>query len=255
MSTRTLPAGVWDTERIGGAEPGAHRPAGARRRHRARGARSRHRQHRAVGARRRRPALAARRCRTAALRTSCAGRCSRGRAPRCSTGGSRRISAATRRSAPRSWIVSTERALRLAVTQAISQLNRVDRRLLALFWHLAERWGRMTVRRRRAADDALAPHARVSSSALAGRPSRPPSASSAKQGVLARRSDGTWLLTGEPIGLPRRRERPGDPDPAPPAAGRRGDRAGGRCRRRGPRHRPRRAAADAATGSRAVRDQ
>src|SRR5215216_6173303 len=36
------------------------------------------------------------------------------------------------------------RAKRLAVTQAISQLNRVDRRLLALFWHLAERWGRMT---------------------------------------------------------------------------------------------------------------
>ena len=41
----------------------------------------------------------------------------------------------------------TERAQRLAVTQAISQLNRVDRRLLALFWHLAERWGRMTPRR------------------------------------------------------------------------------------------------------------
>ena len=37
-----------------------------------------------------------------------------------------------------------ERAQRLATTQAISQLNRVDRRLLALFWHLAERWGRMT---------------------------------------------------------------------------------------------------------------
>ena len=37
-----------------------------------------------------------------------------------------------------------ERAMRLAVTQAISQLNRVDRGLLALFWHLAERWGRMT---------------------------------------------------------------------------------------------------------------
>ena len=29
-------------------------------------------------------------------------------------------------------------------TQAISQLVRVDRRLLALFWHLAERWGRVT---------------------------------------------------------------------------------------------------------------
>ena len=38
----------------------------------------------------------------------------------------------------------TQRAQRLAVTQAISQLNRVDRRLLTLFWHLAERWGRMT---------------------------------------------------------------------------------------------------------------
>ena len=37
----------------------------------------------------------------------------------------------------------SERAQRLAITQAISQLNRVDRRLLALFWHLAERWGRV----------------------------------------------------------------------------------------------------------------
>jgi hypothetical protein len=33
---------------------------------------------------------------------------------------------------------------RVAVAQAISQLNRVDRRLLAMFWHLAERWGRVT---------------------------------------------------------------------------------------------------------------
>ena len=37
-----------------------------------------------------------------------------------------------------------DRAQRLAVMQAICQLNRVDRRLLSLFWHLAERWGRMT---------------------------------------------------------------------------------------------------------------
>src|SRR4051794_19315206 len=36
-----------------------------------------------------------------------------------------------------------ERSLRLATTQAISQLTRVDRRLKALFWHLAERWGRV----------------------------------------------------------------------------------------------------------------
>ena len=38
----------------------------------------------------------------------------------------------------------TERSLRLATTQAISQLTRVDRRLKALFWHLAERWGRVS---------------------------------------------------------------------------------------------------------------
>jgi CRP/FNR family cyclic AMP-dependent transcriptional regulator len=38
----------------------------------------------------------------------------------------------------------TERAHRLGLAQAISQLNGVDRRVLALFWHLAERWGRIT---------------------------------------------------------------------------------------------------------------
>ena len=37
-----------------------------------------------------------------------------------------------------------ERSVRLATTQAISQLTRVDRRLRALFWHLAERWGRVS---------------------------------------------------------------------------------------------------------------
>ena len=42
----------------------------------------------------------------------------------------------------------SERSLRLATTQAISQLTRVDRRLKALFWHLAERWGRVSGRRR-----------------------------------------------------------------------------------------------------------
>jgi len=32
---------------------------------------------------------------------------------------------------------------RLAVTQAIAHFTRVDDRVLALLWHLAERWGRM----------------------------------------------------------------------------------------------------------------
>src|SRR3954454_7188887 len=36
------------------------------------------------------------------------------------------------------------RARRLGRTQAIAQLNRVERRVLATLWHLAERWGRLT---------------------------------------------------------------------------------------------------------------
>jgi CRP/FNR family cyclic AMP-dependent transcriptional regulator len=118
-----------------------------------------------------------------------------------------------------------ERALRLAVTQAISQLNRVDRRLLALFWHLAERWGRMT------ADGVALPmtlsHRMLGQLIGARRPTVSTALGElAKQGELARRVDGTWLLTGVPVGVPepeiervipmRRRLLP--PDPAPRAA-------------------------------------
>jgi len=37
-----------------------------------------------------------------------------------------------------------QRARSLAVTMAIAHQRRVDRRLLMLFWHLADRWGRVT---------------------------------------------------------------------------------------------------------------
>jgi CRP/FNR family transcriptional regulator, cyclic AMP receptor protein len=95
-----------------------------------------------------------------------------------------------------------QRALRLAITQAISQLNRVDRRLLALLWHLAERWGRMT------SDGVALPmtlsHRMLGQLVGARRPTVSTALSElARQGVLARRSDGTWLLTSEPIDLPR----------------------------------------------------
>ena len=94
-----------------------------------------------------------------------------------------------------------ERALRLAVTQAISQLNRVDRRLLALFWHLAERWGRIT------------PGGVTLPMTLSHRMlgqlvgARRPTVSTAlgelvRHGEVSRRDDGTWLLTGAPIGTP-----------------------------------------------------
>jgi hypothetical protein len=94
-----------------------------------------------------------------------------------------------------------ERATRLAVTQAISQLNRVDRRLLALFWHLAERWGRMTP-----AGVALP---MTLSHRMLGQliGARRPTVSTAlgelvTQGEIKRRDDGSWLLTGLPVGVP-----------------------------------------------------
>ncbi len=94
-----------------------------------------------------------------------------------------------------------ERALRLALTQAISQLNRVDRRLLALFWHLAERWGRMTT------DGVALPmtlsHRMLGQLVGARRPTVSTALSDlVREGELSRRDDGTWLLTGEPVGVP-----------------------------------------------------
>jgi hypothetical protein len=95
-----------------------------------------------------------------------------------------------------------QRALRLAVTQAISQLNRVDQRLLALFWHLAERWGRMT------ADGVALPmtlsHRMLGQLIGARRPTVSTALGElAREGEITRRDDGTWLLTGSPAGMPK----------------------------------------------------
>ena len=94
----------------------------------------------------------------------------------------------------------SERAQRLAVTQAISQLNRVDRRLLALFWHLAERWGR--VARDGIAVPLVLSHRLIGELVGARRPTVSTALGElARDGQLVRREDGTWLLTGEPIAL------------------------------------------------------
>jgi CRP/FNR family cyclic AMP-dependent transcriptional regulator len=94
-----------------------------------------------------------------------------------------------------------ERALRLAVTQAISQLNRVDRRLLALFWHLAERWGRMTPEG--VALPMTLSHRMLGQLVGARRPTVSTALSElVKEGEVARRNDGTWMLTGAPVGVP-----------------------------------------------------
>jgi CRP/FNR family transcriptional regulator, cyclic AMP receptor protein len=94
-----------------------------------------------------------------------------------------------------------ERTHRLATTQAISQLNRVDRRLLSLFWHLAERWGRMTPEG--VAIPLTLSHRMLGQ--LVG--ARRPTVSSAigelaSRDELVRRDDGTWLLKGDPVGTP-----------------------------------------------------
>jgi CRP-like cAMP-binding protein len=95
-----------------------------------------------------------------------------------------------------------ERSLRLAIAQAISQLNRVDRRLLALFWHLAERWGR--VARDGIAIPLVLSHRLIGELIGARRPTVSTALTElAREGQLVRREDGTWLLTGEPVAMPQ----------------------------------------------------
>jgi CRP/FNR family cyclic AMP-dependent transcriptional regulator len=95
----------------------------------------------------------------------------------------------------------TARTQRMAVAQAISQLNRVDQRLLTLFWHLAERWGRMTTE---GVSIPLTLSHRMLSQLVGA---RRPTVSTAlgelgRNGQVLRQPDGSWLLTGEPVGEP-----------------------------------------------------
>jgi CRP/FNR family cyclic AMP-dependent transcriptional regulator len=95
----------------------------------------------------------------------------------------------------------TERSQRLSLMQSISQLNGVDRRLLTLFWHLAERWGRVT--KAGVVVPVVVPH-RVLAQLVGAR--RPTVSSAlgqlADRGEVAREPDGGWLLTGAPVGIP-----------------------------------------------------
>ena len=125
------------------------------------------------------------------------GRCSRRSRSRCSTAASRPRWRASRRSPPRCSTACRERSLRLATTQAISQLTRVDRRLKALFWHLAERWGRV------GGDGVVVPlaltHRILGQLVGARRPTVSTALSElAERDELTRRRDGSWLLRGDP---------------------------------------------------------
>jgi CRP/FNR family transcriptional regulator, cyclic AMP receptor protein len=93
------------------------------------------------------------------------------------------------------------RTRRLAVLQTISQINRVERRVVTLLWHLAERWGRVTP------DGVAVPlvlsHRMLGQLVGARRPTITTALSQLTRGdEVIRRHDGTWLLTGTPVGAP-----------------------------------------------------
>lgn len=93
----------------------------------------------------------------------------------------------------------TERAMAL---QAIAQLQRIDDRILALLWHLAERWGRVT--RDGVVLDLRLQHRVLADLVGARRPSVTTALGTlAAEGRVVRRTAGGWLLRGEePEDLP-----------------------------------------------------
>jgi hypothetical protein len=109
------------------------------------------------------------------------------------------------------------RADRVAVTQAISHLTRVDTRVLTMLWLLADRWGRVT-------SGAIVLPLRLTHRTIARLiGARRPSVTTAlselgRRGLISRREDGSWALHGPP---PEELERVGlgqissSPAPAP----------------------------------------
>jgi CRP/FNR family transcriptional regulator, cyclic AMP receptor protein len=89
------------------------------------------------------------------------------------------------------------RAHSLAITLAVSNLRRVDLRLLVLLWHLADRWGRVT-------PDGVVVPLRLTHETLARLVgAQRPSVTTAlrqleEEGRLRRTADRAWLLQGEP---------------------------------------------------------
>jgi CRP/FNR family transcriptional regulator, cyclic AMP receptor protein len=92
---------------------------------------------------------------------------------------------------------ASRRAERLVVMQAIAHLTRVDDRLLALMWCLAERWGRVV-------PGGVLVSLRLPHRTLAGMVgARRPSVTTAlgqlmARGAIERRADGAWVLRGGP---------------------------------------------------------
>lgn len=92
---------------------------------------------------------------------------------------------------------TVHRARFIAFQLALSHVRRVDARLVLLFWRLADRWGRVT-------SDGVVVPIRLKHSVLGMLvgAQRPTVTTALKHlgeaGSVVRRTDGSWLLTGEP---------------------------------------------------------
>jgi CRP-like cAMP-binding protein len=92
---------------------------------------------------------------------------------------------------------ASNRAYSLAITMAVSNLRRVDMRLLVLLWYLADRWGRVTP------EGVLVPlrltHETLARLVGAQRPSVTTALRQLEdEGRLLRTADRAWLLQGDP---------------------------------------------------------
>ena len=192
-----VPAGTWDVERLERRLARPRRAAAARRRPLARAGGRRPGERRAARPRRPRAPVADRQPRQPAARRGRVVGPDRRSTWRSWTAASPPTSRATRRSPPCCFDRLGERSVRLGTTQAISQLTRVDRRLRALFWHLAERWGRVS------SQGVIVPlaltHRILGQLVGARRPTVSTAlAELAEREELVRRPDGSWLLRGDP---------------------------------------------------------
>jgi len=95
------------------------------------------------------------------------------------------------------WLVdrAVQRAMWLAFHLAIGQITPLQTRLHVLFWYLADRWGRVT------GEGVVVPlqltHNVIGGLAGAHRPATTTALGQlAARGLVQRRADGTWLLTG-----------------------------------------------------------
>ena len=92
---------------------------------------------------------------------------------------------------------AVRRTLRMSIHQALLQLSPLETRLLILFWHLAERWGKVTpagVNVRLQLSHEVLGHLVGAQRASVTTALR----HIGESGRLARRPDGTWLLRGSP---------------------------------------------------------